>query len=574
MPKQIFSAGAAPRVTVTGCGGDLAVSVWEQRAIEVTTDSSEQVVYQEDEGLTIANAAGDVRLWVPAETTIAVRRQGGDVTISGVAALTIEGSGDDVRATAISGAIRLSDIAGDLDVAGGESLTLTGRVGGDARIRDVATVEIEHIGGDLAVAAAQTVIVSHIAGDCVIGQASESLRYGEVGGDLRLDGAGRTMVVGGSVGCDLALAAIGGAQIGAVGGDAKVRDVHGDARIGSVGGDCAVNAIDGALSIGHVGGDADIRAPGKEVQIGNVGDDLSLQSLFAVGSTARIAVGGDARIILPDQPNVAIRATVGGEISGPRVASPGGMCTIVYGEGAAQLELIVGGDLVLRGGGAPRSSNAAWGEWADFCEQMGGMTATLGEEFGRMGEELGRELSEAFGGWSEHKGAEWSHKAAHWADHMRRRVDERLREANERQRRAEEGVRQSGGHGGRVHVRINDREWRMDPERLERIKRQARDAAREGVVGALEAVERALAGLGMAPPSRPQAPPPPPPPSPPPPATGATIKIDREQAAAAEQTAAPVQQADIDAERAAILRMVAEGRITPEEGDMLLDALG
>jgi hypothetical protein len=31
---------------------------------------------------------------------------------------------------------------------------------------------------------------------------------------------------------------------------------------------------------------------------------------------------------------------------------------------------------------------------------------------------------------------------------------------------------------------------------------------------------------------------------------------------------------NIEEERAAILQMVAEGRISPEEGDMLMDALG
>ena len=31
---------------------------------------------------------------------------------------------------------------------------------------------------------------------------------------------------------------------------------------------------------------------------------------------------------------------------------------------------------------------------------------------------------------------------------------------------------------------------------------------------------------------------------------------------------------DVEQEREAILRMIAEGRITPEEGDLLLEALG
>jgi hypothetical protein len=64
------------------------------------------------------------------------------------------------------------------------------------------------------------------------------------------------------------------------------------------------------------------------------------------------------------------------------------------------------------------------------------------------------------------------------------------------------------------------------------------------------------------------------------PATGATIKIDvappANASAAEEQSAADVADPprNVEEERAAILQMVAEGRISPEEGDMLLDALG
>jgi hypothetical protein len=53
--------------------------------------------------------------------------------------------------------------------------------------------------------------------------------------------------------------------------------------------------------------------------------------------------------------------------------------------------------------------------------------------------------------------------------------------------------------------------------------------------------------------------------------TGQTIRIDTMPEAQATPAAAP---RDIESERAAILQMVAEGRISPEEGDMLLDALG
>jgi len=62
------------------------------------------------------------------------------------------------------------------------------------------------------------------------------------------------------------------------------------------------------------------------------------------------------------------------------------------------------------------------------------------------------------------------------------------------------------------------------------------------------------------------------------PATGNTIKIDVAPqvytGADEEQAVAADPPRNVEEERAAILQMVAEGRISPEEGDMLLDALG
>jgi hypothetical protein len=290
------------------------------------------------------------------------------------------------------------------------------------------------------------------------------------------------------------------------------------------------------------------------------------------------------------------------------------MFTAVYGDGAARLELLVGGDLDLRGGGAPRSSSSSWAGWNEFGAEMGRMGEELGREFSRLGDELGRELGEAFGPHGKFGPGKWSNKEHRKIEQrVRKKVEEQMRRAEERARQAEERARQAAEraqrageaagrhaeeharraeeharraeeHGGRMHVRINDREWRFDAERLERLKQQAREAANEGIAGALEAVERAIAGLGFRP--EPPAPPPPPvpprgqPAAPPPPprapATGQTIKIDVAPEAQADAAAdAPgAEPPNVEEERAAILRMVAEGRISPDEGDMLLDALG
>ncbi|HXZ05310.1 MAG TPA: hypothetical protein VEH81_10775, partial [Ktedonobacteraceae bacterium] len=136
----------------------------------------------------------------------------------------------------------------------------------------------------------------------------------------------------------------------------------------------------------------------------------------------------------------------------------------------------------------------------------------------------------------------------------------------------------------RVRVRVNDREWRMDPERLERLKEQARRAATEGIEGALEAVEQAFGNLGF--PKTPKPPvPPTPPSSPPPPTPGQAYHsetVGQEQSESSTQQTVNHEhtgidhttEPDLEQEREAILRMIAEGRITPEEGDMLLEGLG
>jgi hypothetical protein len=88
-------------------------------------------------------------------------------------------------------------------------------------------------------------------------------------------------------------------------------------------------------------------------------------------------------------------------------------------------------------------------------------------------------------------------------------------------------------------------------------------------------VERAMSNLRV--PATP-APPSPPTPAqaPPTPAAGSAPPLDA--APGPEQQAPPLQGQrqvlDLEQEREAILRMIAEGRVTPEEGDLLLEALG
>src|SRR5215213_9580229 len=55
MATQSFPAGAAPRIVLNGCSGDLEIEIWDERAIEIETDGSVDRLNQSDEALVIEN---------------------------------------------------------------------------------------------------------------------------------------------------------------------------------------------------------------------------------------------------------------------------------------------------------------------------------------------------------------------------------------------------------------------------------------------------------------------------------------------------------------------------------------
>ncbi len=445
-------------------------------------------------------------------------------------------------------------------------------VGGDASLRQVGKVEIETVGGNLSIQGGETVVISTIGGDLDAEEVVAALRCGVISGDALIQAQPETEVMVGNLGGDLKVSRAESLQVGNLSGDCDVRDVRGNVEIGHSGGDLSINSIGGNLQTGSIGGDASFKGLQGNIGAVKIGGDLYLQAAFAPDSMTRMQVGGDATIVLPDEPNLSISARVGGDISGRSVIASrsGNMINLVYGNGAAHLDLNIGGDLALRGGGSPRSSSSASGPgsskgWAGFGSEF----SNLGRELSKLGQDLSREIASAFSeaGWSRGAGV---------ADDIARKAEEMARRS---QQKADEAARRADEHASRINVRLNDREWRMDPERIDRIREQARQAANEGVTGAFEAVERAVSNMGM--PSRPDAHvssvEPVEPVQPVSPVNSESPVASYEEAKTSEQASEVPQQAtniDIDQEREAILRMIAEGRVTPEEGDMLLEALG
>ena len=588
--QQTFPTDNEPRVIIAQVRGDLRISAWDQATIAVQADGRVTELHQEGNVLMIMECSSDLELQVPAGAEIKVTNLRGDVSIEGVRRVELEDIGGDVELEnigigvdieKIGEAIALRDLRADVRVANATSLRARGIIGADASLSHVALVEIETVGADLSLGTVETVVIGNVGGDLHVEDIADALSCGNIGGDCQVGGSGPCEIAIGNVGGDIDVSSAASLHIGSVGGDSELGDVQGVVEVGNVGGDARFKGVGGNLQVGSVGGDGELRGLKAAIEVGRIGGDLELQATFPAGSHTRLNVGGDARVDLPVNPNLSIRAAVGGEVKGQSVAFGGGnLVSLMYGDGAADMELSVGGDLELHGAGNPRSSSTS-SSWGDFGSEM----AELGREMARLGQELSHEIATAFqeAGWSQ---------GSEWAEELKRKMGEQARRAQrsaeEGARRAEEKARRGEERASRVRVRVNAREWQLDPERIERLKEQASKAATEGIAGALEAVEQAIRNLGVPKPPKPPTPPmrpaPPVPPSPPP-TGGQTQRMDAKEAVQSEQ---PVQQTDsaesvsatggselnLEQDREAILRMIAEGRISPEEGDMLLEGLG
>lgn len=365
-----------------------------------------------------------------------------------------------------------------------------------------------------------------------------------------------------SVGGDVSIVDVPNIQLGSVGGDAEIQGKCQTVEIGNVGGDLQLDKTE-RLDVQAINGDADIGWVGRLAGLGHIGGDLELKWSGEVDGNLRAIVGGDASIKLAQTAAFTLTAIVGGSVEarGEEWGHGGraGAHELVFGEGGPHLHLTVGGDLELKGGPPPQSTTVHehGNEWHKqpsmdaFGEEMRG----LGRELEEMGRNLARELS-----------------------NLGRDIAREVRVAGrETMRGMDFGPR---GRGPRPRTPFSSPDFNFDPEHIERIKREARSAAASGIARAQEAVERALhqRQQGGMPPRRPGAPRPPTPPTPPmdPPVgnvyTGQTIRMDGSEASAETVASAP-RPVDLDAERLAILRMVHEGRLGPDEAEMLLRGL-
>jgi hypothetical protein len=414
MAIETFDAGSAPYVSLTECAGTLTIDVGEAGRFEVESTEPTHAALQEDGRLRLEGFQGGLQLRVPAETEVTIQGHHGDLTVRGIRALQVDRADGTVRIEHVAGALRLRDLNGDLIVDGASSLVLEDEPQHGARrdrrrgvkrvdIRNVAGVELENVGYDLTVADAQSVAVANVGGKCTVRNARESFHYGQIGHDLVVEGQGSTVLVGHNIGGELRCSACRSVEVDNVGGGARIRGITGDTRVGAIGGNCLAEDIAGSLTLGPVGGDARLRGNGTLARIGPIGGNLAFEGVTfqvgdGVGTQGGLTAGGNARIELPGTPNLTVRVTAGGSVRADGTSSTGGgMVTLVYGDGASQLNVTAGGNVKLHGGGTPRVVSSGWGDWSNRHKDW----QAFGVDFGRQMQDFAEQVGSAFAGFGE-----------------------------------------------------------------------------------------------------------------------------------------------------------------------------
>ena len=351
----------------------------------------------------------------------------------------------------------------------------------------------------------------------------------EVGGTLRVRRLGADLAVQ-SVGGGLTARSVAGSLTGErVGGSLRAQGVGGGLSVQTVGGNVRVRDLGCCLALKRAGGNLRVSILGGGMEVERVSGNVHLEGPLVPGQSYRAEAGGNVALHLPIATSARLDLRAQGRIRAdlPLTVQSQDQNHLVgvLGEGAAQVILTARGNVQL---GQWSGAEVEATEWVEELEG-------LAQEIERQVDETLREVDfEALGREVESRMA--------WAQHRLESVDwERL--GQEAQQAAEAGIAQA-------QEAIQRALSRMEGLRDERVTRSAASGENE------EAAE----------------------------GTSLTPDVD-EPSPAVEQTkgksavrvglhARPTPAGEpTDEERMAILRMVERGQITPDEGEMLLDAL-
>ncbi len=285
-------------------------------------------------------------------------------------------------------------------------------VGGDLRLVGMPGTVLEAKGASREEVSARqeagSIDLTSPAGCLIYLPQGATVEVGSVGGDGRVTDLHGGLTID-HVNGDLTVRRTSGPQIRQVDGDLSARDLSGDLVVSSIGGSAKVDTVQGECTLGSIGGDVTLRGIRGDLRV-TAGGDGAAALTPRPGGDSSLEVGGDLAVRLPVDASVRLRLQAGGDmaLALPAAAEREGDATVVrLGSSGAELALRAAGDLSVRLGGTPNEPPFG-SEWQEDLA-------------GRVEAQVEAALSQAESAWRDAGGG--MEAAARVRDQVRRSID-------------------------------------------------------------------------------------------------------------------------------------------------------
>jgi hypothetical protein len=329
---------------------------------------------QSDLTLQIEHGGGDLHLLGSDETYVRVQGEGdaadydtnyqnGTLTLSLLGDcvffvprrlnLSVRGRFGNLRAGDLSGALDIDGGLGDVVISGATGSVRLALVMGDLRASELGSLTLSGVvhGDAVVTSVAGAVRLAEVSGDLHVSEAGSLESTGDIAGSAKVVGIREAALLR-SVAGDLIVRGAQNLTAGTVHGDLRASDIAADLSVDGVNGDVNIKSVSGNCSITRSGGDAQLSQIGGRLSSFSAGGDLHLQGALGGEGTLEFNAGGDLVLKLPPDTSAQFECTAGGDIinrfSGEKSRSGHGVWKGNIGYGGPLVKCHAGGDIMLK----------------------------------------------------------------------------------------------------------------------------------------------------------------------------------------------------------------------------------
>ena len=268
--------------------------------------------------------------------------------------LSVRGRFGDLRAGDLAGALDIDGGQGDVVISGATGSVLLAVVMGDLRASELGSLTLSGaVHGDAVVTSvAGAVRLAEVSGDLHVSEAGSLESNGDIAGSSKVVAIREASLLRNVAG-DLIVRGAQNLTAGTVHGDLRASDIAADLSVDSVNGDVIIKSVGGNCSVARSGGDAQLSRIGGRLSAFSAGGDLHLQGALPSGEgTLEFNAGGDLVLRLPPDTSAQFECTAGGDIinrfSGEKSRSGHGVWEGSIGKGGPLVKCHAGGDIRLK----------------------------------------------------------------------------------------------------------------------------------------------------------------------------------------------------------------------------------